>query len=105
MVGTLAFRPLKKEDEGRYLCRAHNDVGNDTKELDVEVLGTCSGIFLYINSYCCYYDYYFACEISVIPQEIKNCLVPINDNANNCLVPINDYAYSWCFFVILIIIN
>lgn len=37
--GRVKFRPLAKEDEGAYLCRALNDVGNKTNRGSVRVFG------------------------------------------------------------------
>ena len=37
--GSVTFRPLNKSDEGRYTCRVNNDVGSDSKEGYLKVLG------------------------------------------------------------------
>lgn len=36
--GTIRFHPLKKEDDGKYVCRAYNDVGNVTSTGEITVL-------------------------------------------------------------------
>lgn len=37
--GELTFRPLHKEDEGNYLCKAYNNVGEDQGDLRLNVIG------------------------------------------------------------------
>lgn len=38
-TGNIFFNPLKKEDEGKYTCLAHNDVGNSTSDGEITVNG------------------------------------------------------------------
>ena len=38
-AGIINFRPLTKEDEASYLCRAFNTVGNDSKTIFLRVYG------------------------------------------------------------------
>jgi len=38
-LGRVDFRPLRKEDEGKYTCAAINDVGDDKSEATIRVLG------------------------------------------------------------------
>ena len=39
MGGALHFRPVKKDDEGMYICRAFNDVGHVDSQGKLEVIG------------------------------------------------------------------
>ena len=39
MGGALHFRPVKKDDEGMYICRAFNDVGHVDSQGRLEVIG------------------------------------------------------------------
>src|SRR5688500_906520 len=38
--GEISFRPLHKEDEGVYHCRAYNEVGEDHGQISLTVRGT-----------------------------------------------------------------
>ena len=48
-LGVINFRPLKKADEGDYLCRAINDAGSvDTKGY-LKVIGKCHNMSQYYS--------------------------------------------------------
>ena len=42
--GTVRFHPLAKEDDGKYRCKAINDVGDDSTDGNLTVLGKSSGL-------------------------------------------------------------
>ena len=61
MGGALHFRPVKKDDEGMYICRAFNDVGSDDSRGKLEVIGECHPLSRVVKSFYTSHELAFEC--------------------------------------------